>query len=161
MYIVFLRHGIAEDRDWVKPDFERRLVPRGVDSLRAFYPKLIEAIRELAGTSRVEIWTSPKLRALETAELLAELSTWPLSRSEASLADGDWTSLEEALRSTTDTGLIVLVGHEPDLSEWTRQLTGERLRIKKGAAVAIDLDSMLKETGYRGRVLWTLLPKKT
>ncbi len=160
MYIVFLRHGIAEDRDWVKPDFERRLVPHGVDSLTAFYPKLIEAIRELAGTSRVEIWTSPKLRALETAELLAELSTWPLSRSEVSLADGDWTSLEEALRSTTDTGLIVLVGHEPDLGEWTRQLTGERLRIKKGAAVAIDLDPKMKETGHRGRVLWALLPKK-
>ncbi len=67
--IVLLRHGIAENRGEDGTDFTRRLTKEGKEKLKKRLPNLKEII---SFQESVEIWSSPLLRAKETAEILAK-----------------------------------------------------------------------------------------
>jgi phosphohistidine phosphatase len=123
-------------------DFERRLTVRGEHQARA-------AGRAFArmGVSFDRVFTSPRVRALETARLVcAELGGEPVVYEP--LAGGfDAGDVAELLASSASAGLaVLLVGHEPDLSGLLAALTGARVEIKKGGIAAI-----------RGRQLVVLL----
>jgi len=136
-----LRHADAEPHGVVS-DFERRLTVRGEHQARA-------AGRAFArmGVSFDRVFTSPRVRALETARLVcAELGGEPVVYEP--LAGGfDAGDVAELLASSASAGLaVLLVGHEPDLSGLLAALTGARVEIKKGGIAAI-----------RGRQLVVLL----
>ena len=67
MDLILMRHGKAELRSDAKPDFERELTSIG-------RKKIKQAARGLACSlykgRDVQIWTSPAVRTLQTAELL-------------------------------------------------------------------------------------------
>lgn len=167
MYIVLLRHGLAEDKRLPIPDSWRKLTADGRQALIDFYPRFLEEVDcwladgqrdgKLAPkdkTAVVEIWTSPKKRALETAELLAEASTWPLAGTLAGLATGDLHAFWTRLKERPELDLVIACGHEPFFSRWVGMITGEQIAISKGAAVALELD--LNEDQLSGRVAWYL-----
>jgi len=129
----FLRHGEAEAHG-VRPDAERRLTPRGEQQSAA-------AGRALAalGCSFAHAFTSPKVRARETARLAAvPLELEPVEH--AVLAAGferdDALALLGALGA--DERLLV-VGHDPDFSEVVHDLTGARVKFKKGSVAAVQM----------------------
>jgi phosphohistidine phosphatase len=87
---------------------------------------------------------SPKVRARQTAELAAE--AWEeVERSRLSalpaLASGfDGGQALDAMAGVGDEGRLMLVGHEPDLSNVVAQLTGGRIDLKKGGLAVLRLD---------------------
>jgi phosphohistidine phosphatase len=103
------------------------------------------------------ILTSPKLRALQTAEIVAS----PLER-EAVVDDRLGGSLgigvvERILRDAGQPRRPVLVGHDPDFSELLAELTGvPRLEMKKGALARVDLPSGVQSGS--GVLRWLLPP---
>ncbi len=134
MKLIFLRHGIAEEKGNVD-DFDRKLTPKGIEKLNKYLPYLAAYLEK----KDPEIWSSPKVRADETAQLLKENLFETEIIYKDFIASGDLGKLDEEL-SQTEEKTIVLVGHEPFLSAWTREITGEEVVIKKGGALEIEYD---------------------
>jgi phosphohistidine phosphatase len=125
--IGLLRHGDAEDGAG-KPDAERDLTEKGERQSR----DAGRALKAL-GVELDVCLTSPKVRAMRTAELACgplDCAVEPDDR----LAGGDFDPLELA----AGRGEVMLVGHEPDFSQAVALATGSRVKMKKGGIAAID-----------------------
>jgi phosphohistidine phosphatase len=126
-----LRHGEAVPHD-SKPDDERELTPRG------------RRQAEVAGAALAKLglefdacYTSPKLRALETAQLACRaLNVEPaVAQSIAGRFDRD-DALELLLGHGGDARVLV-VGHEPTFSQVVYEFTGGRVDFKKGGVAGL------------------------
>jgi phosphohistidine phosphatase len=143
-----LRHGEAEPHD-AGPDDARALTARGV----AQSTDAGRALRRL-GLSFDLVFTSPKVRALETARLAcAELGVEPVVH--APLAGGFDTSEALALAGAGGPDRrVLLIGHEPDLSQVVHDLTGARAELRKGGVAGVRL------RGRQGELLALLRPRE-
>jgi phosphohistidine phosphatase len=82
--------------------------------------------------------SSPKVRALQTAEFACE----PLGvevEEDDRLRGGDFDPLELA----AGRGEVLLVGHEPDFSDEVGRLTGAGAKLKKGGLAIVDGSTLL------------------
>src|SRR5688572_13050207 len=155
--IYLVRHAIAADRgeDW--PDDDKRpLTTRRV----ARFKESVEGMRKL-GVEIDEIFTSPLIRAKQTAELMAAgLPGKPTVRTLDALAPGHTPgSVMAQLARAAKRRRIALVGHEPDLGELAAHLigAGRALPFKKGGACRIDVESLTSRRP--GALSWFVQPK--
>jgi phosphohistidine phosphatase len=125
--IWLLRHGDAEDGAG-KPDAQRDLTEKGERQSR----DAGKALKKL-GVQIDVCLTSPRVRAMRTAELACEALGAPVE-DDSRLAGGDFDPLEVA----TGRGEVMLVGHEPDFSSAVALVTGSRVKMKKGGIAALD-----------------------
>lgn len=140
MRLTLLRHGPAVDREkWSGDDADRPLTESGTD----LTVKTIKAARGLI--KAVEIWTSPWVRARQTAELASSIWKLPLREMDW-LAGVTMPTAERAARLQSHTD-VVLVGHEPNFSDLVRFLCGAKIELKKGGLVS------LKGTPQQGEML--------
>jgi len=138
MRLVLFRHGIAEDRRVGLDDAGRALTARGVQ-------RTAEAA---AGLARLVcqphvVLTSPKLRARQTANLVAETFDVPVEAM-SELAHGTPAAIRTALTPRTDPS-VILVGHEPVMSRLAMLLMGAEsvpggIELKKAGAVMLEGD---------------------
>jgi phosphohistidine phosphatase len=132
--VWLLRHGDAEDT--APDDASRRLTEKGEGQARA-----AGAALAAIGVKLDACLSSPKTRALQTAQLACEALGIEVEQSEA-LRGGDF-DLEQL---TAGRGEVLLVGHEPDFSRAIQIATGGRVELKKGGLA-----------GLEGPILLTLL----
>ncbi len=126
-----LRHGDAEPHD-AKPDPDRALTPRGEQQSRDAGAAMAKLGFELAAC-----FTSPKVRARDTARLACEsLGTDPVDHRPL-FAGFDAGDARELLSGFDEDARILVVGHEPDLSQVIHDLTGARVDLKKGGVAAV------------------------
>lgn len=161
MELLVVRHAIAEDREAFaktgQEDDRRPLTTRGRERMET-------GARGLASLrKRVDVLaSSPLTRAVETAEVLAEVwpGVAPVVVSALSPA-GDYDQLTAWLRALGADQRIVIVGHEPHLSGFVTRLLGGRgsaVRLKKGAACLL---SIAPSAGPGSGVLhWALTPRQ-
>lgn len=143
-----LRHGEAEPHD-AAPDEERRLTPRGVDQSRAAG----RALAALELTFQV-VFTSPKVRALDTARLAcAELGVEPVVH-DALHSGFDAGEARVLLEAAGEDRRVLVVGHEPDFSQVIHDLTGARVNLKKGGVAGVRID------GGHGELVALLRPRE-
>ena len=150
--LILIRHGIAEERTPEGDDFYRKLTEAGVEELTAFLPDIAPLLTE---AGKLKIWTSPLLRARETAELVAEATAVEEIQPQEFLATGDYAAFREALELEEDGFNLALVGHEPYMSSWTKELIGAAIPFKKGAVAFFTVD--LTEDPI-GKLDWLLAP---
>ena len=130
MRLTLLRHGPAVDQEkWSGADADRPLTEVGNELTTA----TIKATRHLV--KAVEIWTSPWVRARQTAELASSIWKLPLREMDW-LAGESMPAPERAARLQPHTD-VVLVGHEPDFSDLVRFLCGGRIELKKSGLVVL------------------------
>jgi len=144
-----LRHGEAEPHD-AREDAERRLTPRGERQSKDAGATLAALGVELAAA-----YTSPRLRALDTAKLACEeLGVEPEVVDSLS---GDWDAddARELLAGHDADDAILVVGHEPDFSQVVFDLAGGRVDLKKGGIAAVRLE------GTQAELFDLLRPKET
>jgi phosphohistidine phosphatase len=133
--VLLVRHGKAEDSHPLG-DAARPLSP---DGRRAFWTHA----RKVAGEAALEgIVTSPLLRAVQTAEILAQACgvSQVLVRDELDIGRASASTLE-ALCRTFGAGWA-LVGHNPSLAETLGHLLGRQdlaPRFRKGAVAAFRM----------------------
>jgi phosphohistidine phosphatase len=129
-----LRHGEAVPHD-SKPDDERELTPRGRRQAEIAGAALAKLGLEFAAC-----YTSPKRRAVETAQLACRaLNIEPaVAQSIAGRFDRD-DALELLLAHGADERVLV-VGHEPTFSQVVHEFTGGRVDFKKGGVAALRAD---------------------
>ncbi len=154
MRLYFLRHGLAGHRhDWQGDDAERPLTSEGKKKMA----------REAKHIARLDlqpelILSSPLVRAFQTAEIVAdELGLQEQLLKDERLEPGFGPEqLSEIIRTHSNAGNLMLVGHEPDLSQTVGALVGgARLEMKKGALACVDLPD---PTQLAGELLWLLPP---
>ena len=120
-----LRH--AEAADGV-PDDDRPLTDRGVVQARDAGLAL-----DALGVHIELCLTSPKRRALETAQLACEaLGVTPVTEPALSGAPFDALGLAAGLSE------VLLVGHDPSFSTTVHDLTGAQARMRKGGLAGIQ-----------------------
>jgi phosphohistidine phosphatase len=130
----FLRHGEAEPHD-ARPDAERALTERGRGQSRCAGRALVEL--ELPFQ---DVFTSPKVRARQTADLACEaLGVQPVVHEPLAAGFG----LDDALtllRIAGEDQRVLVVGHEPDFTQTIHDLTGATLALKKGGIAGVRMD---------------------
>ncbi len=160
MDLYIFRHAIAADRDDARfpRDSERPLTAKGVTKLRA----VIRGMKAL-NLSFDLILTSPYVRALETAELVAEefgLAT-RVERTPHLAPDGNPRALMALIGSgQREDGSILAVGHEPCLSQLISVLVSgdDRTAITMKKAGLCRLSIRTPRYGRCASLEWLLTP---
>lgn len=114
MKVHFIRHAQAVERSTELPDEHRNLSCRGRKRFRQ-----IAACLKKTGIDPDLIITSPKIRAVQTAEILAETLRFngEVRISSRLSAGPDLAALDALLRANQVAREIVIIGHEPALGE--------------------------------------------
>ncbi len=149
----FLRHAHAGDPEgWKGPDDDRPLSDKGekqADRLGRFLAGV--------GFQPDAILTSPKLRAAQTAKIVADHLGLRIAADPRLGGPLGIEELENVLLDAGDPTRPVVVGHDPDFSELVALLSGAaRLPMRKGALARIDIERPL-EPG-RGTLRWLVPP---
>ena len=138
MRLVIARHGKAEPDSPTGRDADRRLTLRGELQAQWLGRHLLES-----GYSDAVVLTSQAERARRTAEILCEvLGIEPLTAPGLMLGRSAGEALH-VLESYREHPSVVLVGHNPTVSELasilTRGLGGSCVGLKTGSAAMIEL----------------------
>lgn len=117
-----MRHGPAEDDSPTGRDADRALTPSGRDRVRSVARALVEAKE-----APVQIVSSPLVRALQTAEIvaanIADAKVAVEVRREMAPGGDALGLLYELLHA--EKRRVMVVGHEPDLSTLVARLVGK------------------------------------
>jgi phosphohistidine phosphatase len=135
-----LRHGDAEPHG-AAPDFERQLTARGAREAQA-----AGRLLALLGVKPDLVFTSPRVRARDTAAIACKaMDVTPVVHEPLSDQFGAGEA-RELLAAAGGDDTLLLVGHEPDLSELVRAFSGARIELKKGGIAAMRVhDGRLAE----------------
>jgi phosphohistidine phosphatase len=126
-----LRHGEAVPHD-SKPDYDRELTPRGERQSRDAGAALAALGLEFAAC-----YTSPKVRARQTAELACERLNVEPEEADSLGGDFDHRAALELFHAHDADALVLAVGHEPSFSQVVHDLTGGRVDFKKGGIAGL------------------------
>lgn len=151
MRLYFLRHGEAEDAASGISDHERQLTQNGAARLRA-------AARVIAALNikPAYLFSSPRVRARQTAEIVAEALGMGVEIREEVNFGFDLDALDRLLDGVSDTEELMFVGHEPTFSAVIRALTGGSVEMKKGGLARVDVT---QRDPLRGTLVWLIVPR--
>ena len=158
MEIFLLRHAIAVERaEHRGPDEERALTAEGRRKLRG----VAKAMRAMRLTIDI-IFSSPLVRARQTADVVAQELKKRLQltdRLQPGISSAEQVAWLKNLRPAPEG--VLLVGHEPDLSELaTHLLTGGRhlnINFKKAGLCKLTVQPVAPG---RATLDWLLTPKQ-
>lgn len=153
-FLVFLRHGIAEDATPEKKDEDRALTAEGHARMKEIARGLERVLPKVGA-----VYSSPLLRAVQTSLWVSKAYR---SRAEIrtvdALAPGAPAKQFRALIASIEEPRVVMVGHEPSLTAYLRELVGldasESIDLKKGGCYGVRL-----EGGGKGVLEWVLPPR--
>jgi len=138
MRICLVRHSEAVDRVPPMPDAARYLTARG----RVSFREMARRFRD-AGGMPTRIFTSPLVRAVQTAEILSETLRYEGEIVlDPRLSPGfDVAKLASVLDDLPSEKEIAFVGHEPDLGDILTRLLSlpQGYAMRKGDIAALDL----------------------
>ena len=159
MNLYFMRHGIAVDRaDSGSGDRERQLTSKGIKRMNKAAKGLVTL-----SLSFDRILTSPLERARQTAKIVAQTLQLENRVEEVEQLSPEQSAqdLLRALVPYSDQKQILLVGHEPQLSNTISVLlsgtAGAEIRLKKGALCCLEVDGLPPKKN--GVLHWALAPK--
>jgi phosphohistidine phosphatase len=139
MNLLIVRHAEAIEKTSGGSDERRYLTPEG----RFFFRKTAGTMQK-KGIDPNLILSSPLVRAVQTADILAETISYVGSLvAMDELAPGfDITALQKLLIAFQPVKELVIVGHEPDLSGIITSLLSlpDRYKFKKGTALKLKID---------------------
>ncbi len=151
MHLFLVRHAKAVERSFDIPENNRFLTPEGRDRFRDTAKKL-----RMKGMQPDVIASSPLVRAVQTAEILAESLTFsgPLPVDETLAPGFDREGLMKLLGRHPGVSALACVGHEPDLSDLGCELlqTPGAFTLKKGAVLALEWNGEAPQEP--ARALW-------
>lgn len=131
MKIYFIRHGEAEI--YAEDDFKRKLTTIGRVKLENSFKTFANRLEDKRSYN---IYSSPLERAKETAEILAKYLDSDFEVKDY-LAGG---RIRDILKTLDQDENYILVSHEPFISNWIYQLTGEMKIISRGSINFVEID---------------------
>jgi len=152
MELLLIRHGKAQNGEVFMADRERKLVPKGIMQLKKDIPYLAEYLKK---RKRVSLWSSGVTRAIETAEIIKKICKIHEIEVHDFIETGDFDGLAQHLKKMAKDSTIIVVGHQPDLTEWTRLISEKTIGFKKGGAVSFEI---LSTETLAGKIKWIAEP---
>jgi phosphohistidine phosphatase len=174
MKLYVMRHGPAQDDSPSGRDADRALTPSGRERVAAVAKAL-----DAEGEAPFAILSSPLVRAVETAEIVAEVTHLSRRAREDKKAQRAGGTGEIEIRRELGMGTeklallaelvragrkrVMIVGHEPDLSMLVMSLVGKELEagMGKGMVVGVKLTADPRVAGleFRSTLRFVLDPK--
>lgn len=159
MKITLLRHGESIDRNnWNGTDYDRCLTENGREEIKNIGKRISEL-----GWNFDLILTSPYVRALETAKIIAEeigLSS-AVKISEDLACGSDYRTVLKELKSYNSNSKVLIVGHEPNLSSFISfLLSGSsdlNIEMKKAGICRLEIEFIKSDVNAK---LIALIPPK-
>ena len=157
MLLFILRHGEAEAGSPGGNDADRRLTPKGAQTLRRALTRAATA-----GVKPEMVLASPYLRARESAEIAREIFglAEPVLPSNALVPDSHPEAVWDEIRVHAGASQLLLVGHNPLLSYLLTVLLGAgeySIDLKTAGLACVDVGSVGAQ--LRGRLVWLLTPE--
>lgn len=153
MLLHLVRHADAGDPEaWRGPDAARPLSEKGRTQAERLGVFLADHdVRPDA------VITSPKLRAAQTAEIVAGHLGVDVATDDRLAGPLDLVKLDAVLTDANDPDRPMLFGHDPDFSEFVAELCGaSNVPMRKGALAKIEVDRPLEPGG--GTLRWLIPP---
>ena len=155
MNLYLIRHSIAENITIDKKDFDRELTDEGKFVIK----KPSEAWKNYIGNVDV-VLTSPLKRAIQTAEIIsASLQEKQNLIKDNNLGTGSRTADLIDLLNSLEYKNVVVVGHQPDLSQHINNFCGTgsfNLAFPPASLAKIEFDNSIKYG--RGRLIYFIPP---
>jgi phosphohistidine phosphatase len=159
LYLV--RHGLAGEHGTYVNDSDRPLTEEGQIKTKRVAKRLYEL-----GIRFDLIQTSPLVRALQTAEILQSAGLSSQLELCTDLAPGGnfnaWVGGLRENKADKNKIQLAIVGHEPDLGEWTERLLWGTVRhqliLKKAGVIGLLLPESGSPVG-RSQLFWFTPPK--
>lgn len=154
MKLYVVRHAEAVEKGTM-PDINRYLTPEG----RRFFRTTVKRLDKKGGEPDV-IFTSPLVRAVQTAEILAEGIAFDgtVAAVDELASELPKEGLLKLLEGVTEAKSVALVGHEPHLGDLVRELLGrsDPFSFTKGGCICIKLDRESGSASFK----WMIAGKK-
>ncbi len=149
MRLYLVRHGIAED--FADSDFARQLTARGRRRV-----KTAAAVMKRLNLRPARVYSSPRARARQTAEIIADALDLPVIIAEQVNFGFELSDINRLTRDLRVDDEVMFVGHNPDMSLLTHQLTGVDVSMKKGGLARIDVPG---KQARDGELVWLIAPR--
>jgi phosphohistidine phosphatase len=136
MKLYVVRHGPAEDQSQSGRDYDRALTPSGRDRVREVAKKLVAM-----GEAPKAIVSSPLVRALQTAEILAgQVGVEHVETVRELSPGGDALTLSRSFLAA-GRRRVMIVGHQPDLGLLVETLLDKSFpyEVMKGMVIGLRL----------------------
>lgn len=162
MELLVIRHGAARDRGEFAQtglsDDLRPLTAEGADEMRRVARGLRSQVRNIDILA-----TSPLVRAVQTAEIVAEAYGIEVRETTTSLTpDAQLEEFEKWCAGLGPKKLVAVVGHEPHLSILVTWLlsgkTDSRIRLRKAGVSLLEFESDVRRDS--GTLGWLLTPRQ-
>ncbi len=148
MKLYFMRHGKAADAALYEDDFERPLTDKGAKRVRRMSQWLARM-----GVNPAAIYASPRVRAQQTAVILAEaLGKSVITREEVNF-DFSLAHVQAMVQGFSLDAELIFVGHNPSMSEVVQQITGANLNMEVGSIVCAQV---MPHAIHQGELAWYL-----
>jgi phosphohistidine phosphatase len=137
--LILIRHGKSEIRNSAVDDTQRTLTQIGREELKKIIPELKANLRS---DLELHLLSSPILRATQTAEIIADsIGNVEISQCQW-ISSGDFSVFQDELVHMKPPFCLIIVGHEPFLSDWSQKFSGNLIPYKKGMAVGFQIISL-------------------
>lgn len=151
MELILIRHGIAEKN--AAADADRALTAEGKKKIVRISSMIGSMIQKNA---KICIWSSPLLRAAQTARILSrQLKVKTLDTVDALATGEDILPLLSEWVADRQSEVLIVASHQPFLSEWSVRLTNLSLPFKKGAAAGYRIKDALP---LQAKLRWFIQP---
>lgn len=155
MNLYIMRHGIAFDQaDWHGTEFDRPLTNEGM----ARTLKVVTKLKKSGDLAVDAIWSSPLVRARQTAEIAASVTGLKVILVDALQCGADLRDLIQYAQKDPPPKRLMTVGHEPDCGMILGDLIGEEhgdLAFKRAGIALVEGEL---EPG-RMKLVWKYTPK--
>ena len=135
--LILFRHADAQPPKEDMDDSLRVLTAQGEKSIRMIEHAFSNILRSYES---VAIITSEYKRAIQTGEMLAAMIDSSITATASCIQDGDLDALMRIV-DTYSQDTIVVVGHQPYLSDFAFELAGVSIPFEKAAAASFLLGS--------------------
>jgi phosphohistidine phosphatase len=150
MKLYFIRHGRASQ--FAPSDNARPLLPEG-ETQAANMGKVLK----LMGVAPAKIFSSPRLRAEQTAQIIGQALGIEPTISDACNFDFNVNQAFQLVSGIEDDAEVFFVGHNPSMSEVVTDLCGAEVELSTGAVACIG---RISPPNMQGAILkWLLTPK--
>lgn len=152
--LVLIRHGKAAPREtWHEDDVLRPLTEGGKRALEAHLPHML-ALLDKETRANACIWTSPAVRTVQTAQVVAGILGASAPQEQEFLLTEDADAFLRAFEQC-DASCVIAVGHNPFVDDMAARLAGARLPFFTGAAAALRVaDGASESSRPAARLLW-------
>ena len=148
--LVLVRHGNPEAQAASGSDFDRRLTPSGARALKSAYPRTFALLGDDVDAC---VWSSPALRALETADVVADaVGADGIEPHDCLYEQNVPAFLAELVQAGAET--LIVVGHAPFVDEVATLLARRAPVFDKGAAACFALVEGAEGADVTGALRW-------